>query len=107
MSAADRRFFHGLDVTVYCSATGFEDVPAVYKIAAEWLAGGTRELKTFGFANDSCLEIVYREAEKKAAAILPVSGEVIGPMGVFRLLPNARDRDLERLPELEQRLRGV
>jgi hypothetical protein len=106
MSADGRRFYQGLDVTVYCSAPGFENTPAKYKIAAEWLAGGTRELKTFGFAEDSCLETAFRDSETKAASIKPDGGEVIGPMGVYLLVPNARDQDLERLQELEQRLRG-
>jgi hypothetical protein len=106
MTADGRRFVHGLDVTVYCSAPGFETVPAAYKIAAEWFAGGTRELKTFGFANDDCLERVYRDAVVRAAAIDAEAGELIGHMGVYRLVPNARDSELERLPVLEARLRG-
>ena len=105
--SAPRRSFRGLDVTVYCSAPGFEQTPAIYKIAAEWLAGGTRELKTFGFANDKCLETVFHEAAARAAKIAAEPGEEIGPIGVYRLLPNARDRDLERLRELETKLRAT
>jgi len=105
VSDAGRRRFRGLDVTVYCSAPGFEHVPAIYKIAGEWLAGGTRELKTFGFANDDCLETVFRDAKRRAASILTDAGEVIGDVGVYKLVPNVRDRDLERLPEIEARFR--
>lgn len=104
MTADGRRFFRGLDVTVYCTAPGFEKRPAFYKVAAEWLAGGTRELKTFGFADDECLPDVFRDAETRAAKIVADAGEVIGPMGVYRLVPNARDRDLERLGDLENNL---
>lgn len=103
MNEGGRRSFHGLDVTVYCSAPGFETVPAAYKIASEWLAGGTRELKTFGFADDACLESVYRDAVKRAAAIRPDADEMVGRMGIFRLAPNTKDSDLERLPDLEAR----
>jgi len=104
MTGDGRRFFQGLDVTVYCSAPGFETIPATYKIASEWLAGGTRELKTFGFANDDCLKAVYFDAVTRAAAIHPDSDERVGKMGIFRLAPNTKDRDLERLDDLEPRL---
>jgi len=104
MNPGGRRSFRGLDVTIYCTAPGFESRPAIYKIASEWLAGGTKELKTFGFADDECLATVFREAEARAAKIVADAGEVIGPMGVYRLAPNARDRDLERLVDLEKRL---
>jgi hypothetical protein len=105
VSPEKRRRFRGLDVTVYCTAPGFEQIPAVYKIAADWLAGGTRELKTFGFANDDCLEAVFRDAKRRAASILTDAGEVIGDVGVYKFVPNVRDRDLERLGDLEARLR--
>ena len=41
--------------------------PAKYKIAAEWKGGGYSELKTFGFADDDCLERVYRAAQPAPA----------------------------------------
>jgi hypothetical protein len=99
--AVDRRCVRGIDVTVYCSVAGFSDRPACYKIAAEWKAGDLSGLKTFGFANDDCLEVAFRQAVRAVEAVRYAEGEALGPMGIYRLVPNLPDAQLERLVELE------
>jgi hypothetical protein len=100
-----RRTAFGVDVTVRCSDQECAERPARYKIAAVWIGGGYRELKTYGFADDACLERVYRAAAARAARISLAEGEELGPLGVYELDFERRDRELVRRVDLEERCR--
>jgi hypothetical protein len=95
-----------VDFTVRCSDPQAKDRPAKYKIAAEWTGGELTELKTFGFADDECLERVFRAAQERAAKIVCAEGEHIGEMRVFFLDPHKHDLELRRATDLEQALGG-
>lgn len=89
---------------VRCTDDQCKEQEACYKIAAKWTGGGFTELKTFGFANDVCLERVYRAAKKRAARIRTVEGEELGLLQIYRLDRNQHDYDLTPLPELQAAL---
>jgi hypothetical protein len=90
-----------IDFTVRCSDKERKDYPAKYKIAAEWSGGGLTELKTFGFADDECLQRVLRSARERAAKIRLAEGERMGEMRVYYLDRNRHDYELERATDLE------
>ncbi|QDU60800.1 hypothetical protein Pan216_16520 [Planctomycetes bacterium Pan216] len=95
-----------LDLTVRCSDEERKDREAAYKIAAEWSGGGYVELKTFGFADDECLQRVYAAALKRLRRIELVEGELLGDLRVYRLSSSKHDYELERATDLEDRLRA-
>jgi hypothetical protein len=94
-----------IDLTVYCTDEQCKDQVATYKIAAEWSGGGPRELKTFGFANDECLDRVVRSAVERAGRIRLAEGESLGPMRIYKLEPKLHDYELERMTDLEAKYR--
>jgi hypothetical protein len=78
---------------------------AVYKLAARWSDGLTSELKTYGLVCESCLADWYARSLAKQAACRRAPNESLDTPGIYRLQPNRRDAQLDRLPDLEQRLR--
>lgn len=94
----------GLDLTVYCSYRSHPRRPALYKLAAAWSGGGYRELKTFGFADDECLERLYHDARRRAATLALGPEEELGPIRVYRLQPTLLDRALAVDEAAEARL---
>jgi hypothetical protein len=78
---------------------------AVYKIAAQWSDGITSELKTYGLVCESCLAEWYRRSLAKQAKCRRAPHETLEPPGIYRLTRGSRDAQLQRLPELEERLR--
>ena len=90
---------------VCCSDPQCADQPADYKVAAEWTGGGVTELKTFGFANDECLDRVMEAAILRARGIRLDVGESIGAMCIYRLDSSRHDYELERATDLEESLR--
>jgi hypothetical protein len=78
--------------------------PAVYKIAAEWSDGVTRELKTYGIVCEACLEFWFRQSRERQAACRLTPGETLGGPGIYVLARGRRDRELIRRTELEERL---
>jgi hypothetical protein len=80
--------------------------PAVYKIAARWSDGVTSELKTYGLSCEACLAEWYRLARQKQAACRLTPGETLEPPGIYRIEAGQRDKQLERLPDLEGQLGG-
>jgi len=74
-----------------------------YKIAAQWSDGVTRELKTYFLACTECLPELYGTARVKKAACRLAAGETLGEPEVFEIRRGARDRELVRRPELENR----
>jgi hypothetical protein len=79
--------------------------PAAFKIAARWSDGRTEELKTYALCCEDCLPEQYRRSHHKQAACRLAPGETLDPPGIYRLETGRRDRQLERLPELEQKLK--
>jgi hypothetical protein len=90
---------------VYCTVRGCPH-QARYKIAARWSDGLTEELKTYGLACEACLPHVYRLSLDKQRQCRTAQGETLEPPGIFQLEPGRRDGQLQRLPELEEQLRG-
>jgi hypothetical protein len=76
---------------------------ARYKIAARWSDGVTRELKTYFLACSECLPDLYRTARVKKAACRLAGGETLADPEVFEMRRGARDRELVRRPDLENR----
>lgn len=77
---------------------------AVYKIAARWSDGITSELKTYGLVCESCLARWFRQSVSTQATCRRAPHETLEPPGLYRLQRAARDVQLERLVELENRL---
>jgi hypothetical protein len=92
-----------INYVICCSDPEFRKEPATYKIAAEWTGGGFTELKTFGFANDACLDRVMRAAIERAKKIRLAEGESLGSMRIYRLDATKHDYELTPAPELEKR----
>ena len=77
------------------------DREAVFKIAARWSDGVTRELKTYFLACRECLPELYKAAKVKKAACRLASDESLGEPEVFEICRGSRDKQLVRRPELE------
>jgi hypothetical protein len=90
-------------IAVCCTAEGCQE-PAQFKIAAEWSDGTTKELKTYGLACESHLELLFRRSREKQRACRLAEGETLGSPGIFRIEGGRRDRELVRLPDLESDL---
>ena len=77
---------------------------AVYKIAARWSDGVTRELKTYALACEKCLPESYRRSRQKQAACRRAPGETLEPPGIYETARGRRDAQLVRREDLEQQL---
>ena len=77
---------------------------AVYKIAAQWSDGITRELKTYALTCEDCLPGFFHQSRQKQKACRSTPGETLETPGIFRMVRGQRDRVLERLPNLEEQL---
>jgi hypothetical protein len=80
--------------------------PAAYKIAAPWSDGAFSELKTYGHACSEHLGKVFREAEQRREAYVPLESETIEEIGIYRYEQGKRDRQLQRLWGLEENYRS-
>lgn len=80
------------------------DQPAVYKIAARWSDGITSELKTYSLSCVECLPHFFHQARQRQQACRLAPGEILEAPGIYQLLAGQRDRQLQRLPELEEQL---
>jgi hypothetical protein len=79
--------------------------PALYKIAARWSDGSTEELKTYALCCEECLPERYRASRQEQGACRTAPGETLETPGIYRLERGRRDCSLERLTELEQKLK--
>ena len=93
-----------IDFTVRCSDEDRRDREAKYKIAAEWKGGGYSELKTFGFADDECIERVFHAAQDRASKIRLSDEEEIGEMQIYIIDQTRHDYELEKAVDLERKL---
>jgi hypothetical protein len=80
--------------------------PAVYKVAARWSDGITRELKTYSLCCAGCLAHEYRRATSRWAECRTAPGETLERPGIYLLARGSRDRQLTPMPELEAELGG-
>ena len=82
--------------------------PAVYKIAASWSDGSSRELKTYGLACEQHRDHELAAARRRHERLPRGEDETVAPVELYRLIPGCRDRDLEPLtsklsaPSLEE-----
>jgi hypothetical protein len=73
--------------------------PAVYKVAAPWTSGTSRELKNYGLACTAHGQAQLELAKKNREGLKVAVGETVGPVGLYQLVPGKRDAELVRLPE--------
>ena len=88
---------------VRCYTPGCEDL-AVYKIAACWSDGVTKELKTYALACPVCLAESFRRVRLKQAACRLAPGETLEEPGIYELVHGCRDQKLVRREDLEQQV---
>ena len=92
------------DFRVLCTDSLRNTFPATYKVAAEWNGGGYTELKTYGFADDECLERVFERALGRISKVRCDEGETVGSMRIYILEPKKHDPELKRAIHLDQAL---
>lgn len=85
---------------VLCYSPGCGE-PAVYKIAAAWSDGITKELKTYYLSCPACLQAFFTQAKAKQAVCRLIPGESLGAPEVYELRRGTRDQELIRRSELE------
>lgn len=73
--------------------------PAVYKVAAPWSNGTSRELKNYGLACEAHRDTQLAQAHQHRQGLKVAEGEVVGPVGLYQLAPGKRDVELTRLPD--------
>ncbi len=88
---------------IQCCSAGCTN-EAAFKVAARWSDGLTGELKTYSLCCESCLPAEFRASRRKQAACRLAAGESLEVPGIYQLVRGQRDRDLQRLAELELRL---
>ena len=76
-----------------CSTPGC-DKPAIYKIAASWSDGSSRELKNYGLACEQHRDHELAAARRRHQGLSLSEDETVAPIELFRLIPGCRDRDL-------------
>ena len=86
------------DYTPICSAAGC-GAEAIYKIAAPWSDGKSRELKNYGLACESHRDSQLARGKIHREGLRLAEGESVGPTGVYRLEPGAIDAKLSRMPD--------
>ena len=68
---------------------------SVYKIAAEWSDGTSRELKNYGLACSEHREMQSARARRHRDALRLQDWETVGEVRLYRFDPDRRDIDLE------------
>jgi hypothetical protein len=76
-----------------CSALACQR-PAVYKIAASWSDGSSRELKNYGLACAVHRDAQLEAARRRHAGLRLSDDETVGPVELFLLRPGCRDAEL-------------
>jgi hypothetical protein len=69
----------------------------VFKIAASWSDGSSRELKNYGLACDQHRDAELAAARRRHQVLRSGEDETVAPVELYRLIPGCRDRDLEPL----------
>jgi hypothetical protein len=73
--------------------------PAVYKIAAVWSDGTSRELKNYGLACEAHRVSQLERARGDHQGLRKAEGETVGPVELYLLREGCRDAELERVVE--------
>ena len=73
--------------------------PAVYKVAAPWSNGTSRELKNYGLACEAHRDSQLALAQMHRKDLKLAEGETVGQVGLYQVVPGRRDAELPRLPE--------
>ncbi|SIO18851.1 hypothetical protein SAMN05444166_2892 [Singulisphaera sp. GP187] len=81
-----------------CSAPHCSAI-AVYKVAAPWSNGKSRELKNYGLACEAHRDSQLALAQLHRQGLKLAEGETIGPVGLYELAAGQRDAELTRLPD--------
>jgi hypothetical protein len=81
-----------------CSAPNCNQ-PAVYKIAAPWSDGTSRELKNYGLACEAHRDSQLARGQLHRQGLVLAEGETVGQVGLYQLVPGKRDIELPRLPD--------
>ena len=79
-----------------CSSPGC-DRPALFKVAAPWSDGTSRELKTFALACEAHRDELLDAARDRQPGLRLAEGESVGAVGLYQLLPGVRDAELSRV----------
>ena len=75
--------------------------PALFKIAAQWSDGTTRELKTYALSCPACLKALFDRAGSQRRACRLAPGETLDAPGIYELARGAADHRLHRRVDLE------
>ncbi|WP_020472116.1 hypothetical protein [Zavarzinella formosa] len=86
---------------IICYAPGCGK-PAVFKIAARWSDGVTRELKTYSLSCADCRDVLFDQAMAKKGTCRLTTGETLSEPEVFDLVRGRRDHDLMGGPKPNQ-----
>jgi hypothetical protein len=81
-----------------CSAPSC-DRPALYKIAAIWSDGTSRELKNYGLACEDHRDLQLKAAQARLRSLRLSDAESVGPVELYLLRTGCRDVDLARVIE--------
>ncbi len=81
-----------------CSAAQCRE-PAIYKIAAVWSDGSSRELKNYGLACAAHRDHELAHARRRHQGLARVDDESVGSIELYLLRPGCRDADLAPLRE--------
>jgi hypothetical protein len=73
--------------------------PAIYKVAAPWSNGTSRELKNYGLACEDHRNSQLALAQLHRKDLRLAEGETVGQVGLYRLVPGKLDAELPRLPD--------
>jgi hypothetical protein len=73
--------------------------PALFKIAAPWSNGTSRELKSYGLACEDHRDSQLALAKIHGKGITLAEGETLGDVGLYRLDLGRRDLELVRFPD--------
>jgi hypothetical protein len=76
-----------------CSAVLCEEA-AIFKIAATWSDGTSRELKNYGLACERHREQELAAARRHHEGLRLAADEIVGPVSLYLLRPGCRDAEL-------------
>jgi hypothetical protein len=76
-----------------CSAVACRE-PAIYKIAAVWSDGSSRELKNYGLACEGHRDQALATARRHHEGLKLAPDETVGPVQIYLLRPGIRDAHL-------------
>jgi hypothetical protein len=81
-----------------CTAAGCTE-PAIYKIAATWSDGVSRELKNYGLACKLHGRSQLERARRRHLDLELAEGESVGPVELYLLEAGRRDAELSRVSD--------